>query len=65
MKHKEFKPLIGSELVKLLTEKGYLPVGTTRCIIDSGQPGELVKIYWAGFAGVDQLRTIFDKLEPM
>jgi hypothetical protein len=56
-------PLVGSELVKELIDRDLLPMGTTRCIIDSGQPGEPMRVYWAGFADVDLLRAILDKAQ--
>ncbi len=55
------KPLMGSALVKELIDRGLLPLGTTRCIIDSGQPGEPMRVYWAGFADADMVRAILDK----
>lgn len=59
---KQFAPLVGSELVQELIDKGLLPFGTTRVLIDSGQPGEVVRVYWAGFADVDLIRTLMDKM---
>lgn len=60
-----FKPFIGSKLVEDLIERGYLPQGTTRFVIDSGQPGGVARIYWAGFAQQDMLQTLMDGMEPI
>ncbi len=62
---KIFRPLVGTELVKKLIADGHLPTGTTRCIIDSGNPGEAVRIYWAGFANVDMIAMLMKGLTPM
>ena len=60
---KNFTPLVGTQLVQELIDRNLLPAGTTRCIIDSGNPGEAVKVYWAGFADVDLIKTLMDKLQ--
>ena len=50
MADKEFHPLTGSAAVKILTDAGLLPPGTTRFVLDSGEPGEVVRIWWKGWA---------------
>jgi len=57
---KIFKPLRGNSITQELTDKGLLPVGTRRFIIDSGLPGEAMKIYWEGFANEDLIRALVE-----
>jgi len=59
---KFFSPLIGTELVKDLVERRMIPAQATRAIIDSGHPGDVVRVYCAGFAEADGLRALMDGL---
>ena|SRR5260370_39378204 len=63
-KSREFAPIVGSDMVKRMTELGYLPQGTTRFVIDSGPVGGVVKIYWSGFANVNMLSMLIDGWVP-
>lgn len=59
-----FQPIIDNQaLVNELVSKGLLPRGTTRFIIDSGRPGEPVRVVWEGFADIDLIRLLLDKLD--
>jgi hypothetical protein len=62
---RHFKPLLATQLVADLVERGYLPTGTTRFVIDSGPPGGVVRIFWSGFADQDMLAMLIDGIEPL
>jgi len=62
---RKFMPLMNTSLVQRLTDKGLLPTGTTRFLIDSGKPGNAVRIYWAGFANADLIDELLDGLEEI
>jgi len=57
---KFLNPLIGTELVEELIEKRLVPAQATRVIIDSGNPGDLVRVYSAGFGEADSIRALMD-----
>ena len=61
---KEFGCITSTDLVQQMVDQGYLPHGTTRFIIDSGNPGDVVRIYWGGFADVNMIRLLMSGVIP-
>ena len=59
---KFYSPLIGTKLVEDLVDRQIIPAQATRVIIDSGNPGDVVRVYSAGFADVDGVRAFMDGL---
>ncbi len=59
---KFYSPMIGSALVKDLVERRMIPAQATRAIIDSGNPGDVVRVYSSGFGDVDGIRALMDGL---
>lgn len=59
---KSFRPITCTDFVHEMVSRGLIPPGTTRFIIDSGNPDGVVRIYWSAFADVDLLEAIFNRV---
>lgn len=62
MKEARFAPVINSVFWEKMVEAGLVPPLVSRFVIDSGNPGDVVKIYYDCFADSEMLNATFDHL---
>lgn len=58
----KFRPIIATDFIREMTDRGLVPHGTTRILIDSGAPGGVVRVFWSGFADQEMLQALMEKV---